>query len=158
MKFDEAFAQLIQFEGDYSNNPADPGGETRWGITRTIAEADGYSGDMRDFPLNAAKLLYKEHYWTPIRADELPEAVRYAMFDAAVNSGDYQAVLWLQRACGVKDDGAIGPVTLAAANAAQPDALKAKLIGLRLQLMTTLPSWPVFGKGWARRLATILTF
>ena len=102
MNFDTAFEKLVGFEGDYSNDKDDPGGATRYGITEQVARENGYSGSMRELPLDFAKAVYKRKYWDAIQADSLPPAVRYAVFDSAVNSGVGQATRWLQRALGVK--------------------------------------------------------
>lgn len=151
MKFDQAFDRLLGREGGYSNNAADHGGETRYGITIAVARANGYAGDMKTLPIDFAKAIYRKSYWIPCHCDDLPDAVRYDVFDAAVNSGGRQSAKWLQRAVGVADDGVIGPVTLAAV-ASCPNVAN-KFNGQRLQFMTTLPNWPQFGKGWARRIA-----
>lgn len=156
MTFDQAFHQLLGHEGGYSDHKADPGGATMWGVTERVARANGYTGPMRSLPVDVAKAIYKRDYWDAVRADEVPTAIRYSLFDGAVNSGVKQSVKWLQRALGVSDDGAIGPKTLAAAQAADGQALKAKMLGARLQFMTDLPSWPSFGRGWARRVASLL--
>jgi len=151
MNFDQSFAQLMHFEGGYSDNAADNGGKTNHGITEAVARQNGYTSDMRDLPIELAKAIYKRMYWDKCRCDDLPSAIRYDLFDAAVNSGPSQAVKWLQRTVGVSDDGMLGPVTLAACNATAH--LNSKFNGQRLLFMTTLPSWSVFGKGWARRIA-----
>lgn len=156
MKFDEAFTQLLGHEGGYSDHKADPGGATMWGVTERVARAHGYQGPMRDLPVSLAKQIYRAAYWDAVQADQLPAPVRYSVFDAAVNSGVSQSVKWLQRALGVSDDGAIGPKTLAAAQAADGHVLKAKMLGARLQFMTDLATWPSFGRGWARRVASLL--
>ena len=156
MKFDEAFTQLLGHEGGYVDNPADPGKATMWGVTERVARAHGYTGHMRDLPVALAKQIYRAAYWDAVQADQLPAPVRYSVFDAAVNSGVGQSVKWLQRALGVSDDGAIGPKTLAAAQAVDGQALKAKMLGARLQFMTDLATWPSFGRGWARRVASLL--
>lgn len=156
MTFDESFTKLLGHEGGYVDHPSDPGGATRWGVTERVARANGYAGHMRDFPEQAARHIYRREYWQAVRAEELPEAVRYAVFDAAVNSGVKQSIRWLQRALGVADDGVIGPVTLRAANAADPHALLGKLLAQRLEFMTSLPTWPAFGRGWARRVASLM--
>jgi lysozyme family protein len=111
---------------------------------------------MRDYPKSLAAAVYKSDYWDAIKADELPEAVRYPVFDAAVNSGPAQAVKWLQRALNVADDGKVGPQTINAARAADGDALARRMIGMRLQFMTSLRHWDAFGRGWARRIADVL--
>lgn len=155
MNFDEAFDRLIGHEGGYANDSRDPGGETMWGVTARVARANGFRGDMRDLPREKAKQIYRDLYWTPIKADELPEGLRFEVFDAAVNSGPEQAVKWLQRVVGAAPDGVIGPATMRAI--AQADALApARFSGVRLQFMTDLPTWGAFGKGWARRVASNL--
>lgn len=156
MDFDTAFNTLLKHEGGFSDHPSDPGGKTRYGITEAVAREAGYRGDMRELPIDLAKRIYKTRYWDAVRADELPEAVRYAVFDAAVNSGPRQAILWLQRAVGVKDDGIIGPQTLAAVRAADPERLLRRILAQRLRFMTGLPNWPTFGRGWARRVADLM--
>lgn len=156
MNFDQAFHTLLGHEGGYSNDPADPGGETMWGVTEEVARKSGYQGAMRDLPVELAKSIYRAKYWDAVRAAELPSAVRYSMFDAAVNSGPGQAIRWLQRALGVADDGKLGPITLAAAAQAPADALARKMLGQRLEFMTNLSTWPTFGRGWARRIAALL--
>ena len=156
MDFDTAFTTLLGHEGGYVNDPQDPGGETRWGVTVAVARAHGYVGDMRDFPQTAAKHIYRKAYWDSVRADELPPALRYAVFDAAVNSGPAQGVKWLQRAVGATDDGRIGPQTLAMARAAQPDFALRRMLAQRLTFMTDLKNWPRHGRGWARRVADLM--
>lgn len=156
MNFDQAFDILLRHEGGFSDHAADPGGKTRYGITEAVAREVGYRGDMRELPLDLAKRIYKDRYWDAVRAEELPVAVRYAVFDAAVNSGPRQAILWLQRAAGVKDDGIIGPQTLAAVRAADPERLLRRFLSQRLRFMAGLPSWPAFGRGWARRIADLM--
>lgn len=162
MNFDEAFTELLKHEGGYSNNPADPGGETNHGVTKRVAQANGYTGAMIDLRVDQAKAIYAKLYWMPIHADTLPADLRYTVFDAAVNSGVTQAVKWLQRALNVHDDGVIGPITLAGAKN-QPGYITAsKFNGQRLEFLTEVTGkggvllWPSFGRGWAKRIAAIL--
>lgn len=153
MNFDQAFDILLGHEGGYSNNPRDPGGETMWGITFRVARAHGYYGPMRDMPRDVAKGIYRKSYWSKIRADELPDVLRFDAFDTAVNSGVVQAVKFLQRAAGVPDDGIIGPQTLGAIRAADPQLIDKRFNGHRLRFMADLKVWPDFARGWARRIA-----
>lgn len=156
MKFDDAFDRLIGHEGGYSDHPSDPGGRTMWGVTERVARSWGYMGDMRDLPRDTAKELYKALYWNKVRADEVPESVRFDLFDTAVNSGVSQSIKLLQRAAGATDDGVLGAKTLAAARAMDPQLLDKRFSGYRLRFMTTLKNWPPFAKGWAARIATNL--
>lgn len=156
MNFDAAFTKLLGHEGGYSNNPADPGGATNWGVTERVARRYGYTGDMKDYPQGQAKVVYLAEYWSPIQAEKLPHPIRYAMFDAAVNSGVSQAIKWLQRAVGATPDGQIGPQTLSFLSDANANAIKLRLLAARLEFMTGLPNWPTFSKGWARRVASLM--
>lgn len=153
MNFDQAFEALIGHEGGYSNNPADPGGETMFGITARVARQAGYHGAMRSLPLATAKQIARNQYWAAVRADELPDQVRFDVFDASYNSSPKQAIKWLQRAAGATDDGIFGPGTMAAVDKSDPDALAKRFNGHRLKFMADLPTWGAFGKGWARRIA-----
>lgn len=156
MNFDDAFTKLLGHEGGFVDHPSDPGGATNWGVTQAVARAFGYAGHMRDFPQETAKAIYRKKYWDAVRAEELPSGVRYAVFDAAVNSGPRQAVMWLQRAIGANPDGIVGPQTILLSRAAHPDFLLRRMLASRLQFMTDLKTWPVFGRGWARRISDLL--
>lgn len=159
MTFDEAFERVLTHEGGFVNDSRDPGGATRYGITQAVARAQGYQGPMSALPLGTAADIYRRRYWDAVHADELPESVRFDVFDAAVNSGPVQAAKWLQHVLGVTEDGVIGPKTLAAA-AIAADApemnLRALFNGTRLMFMTNLKTWPAFSRGWARRIASNL--
>lgn len=157
MNFDRAFIKLLGHEGGYSNNPSDPGGETMWGVTKTVARENGYFGAMRDLPVDVSKAIYRRKYWDAVKAEELPPSLRYAVFDAAVNSGPKQAIKWLQEAIGASVDGVIGGQTISMSRAAQPDFAARRMLAARLEFMTNLKVWPVFSRGWARRIAGLLS-
>ena len=152
MTFDQAFARLLGSEGAYSNHPQDPGGETMWGVTKRVATSAGYTSPMRDMTQDQAKAIYKGLYWDAVGGDALGD-LAFHVFDAAVNSGVRQATRWLQQALGVPDDGVIGPATRLAI--AQCDKARAIRVfsAIRLDFLTSLPTWPDFGRGWARRIA-----
>lgn len=150
--FDRAFTALLGNEGGYSNQPDDPGGETMWGITLTVARANGYVGRMQEMPAEIAKTIYRKNYWLP-QFDDLPYAIAFQVFDGAVNSGIGQSVRWLQRAVNVADDGQLGPVTMAAVKAADPLKAAVRYNARRLQFMRRLTNWPASGRGWAGRIA-----
>lgn len=153
MPFDEAFNILMLHEGGYSNHAADPGGATRYGVTEAVARSEGYTGPMRDYPLSEARKVYRKRYWDAMRLDDLPAEIRFDLFDAAVNSGITQSVKWAQRILALKDDGIIGPATMQALSTCNRQKFLAKYNGQRLLFMTSLPTWPSFGRGWAKRIA-----
>ena len=155
MNFDDSFTRLLGHEGGFVDDPRDKGGATCWGVTEAVARVNGYTGPMRDLPQDVAREIYRARYWDSVRADELPDSVRFDVFDAAVNSGVRTAIMWLQASAGVAVDGALGPKTLAAVNAAGPVAA-ARFNGARLDAMTNMSGWPEFSRGWARRVAANL--
>lgn len=158
MNFDQAFDLLITHEGGFAHRPFsdDPGGATMYGVTEKVARANGYAGKMQDLTLDFAKSVYRKQYWDACQCDGMPDAIRYPLFDAAVNSGVSQAIKWLQSCVGVKVDGVVGPITRQAANMASPQVLRQQMIGKRLAFMTRLDNWSSNAKGWARRIASIL--
>lgn len=156
MTFDQCFQLLLAHEGDFADHPDDPGGKTRFGVTEAVAREYGYRGDMRELPLEVAQVIYRARFWEAVKAEQLPPGVRYFVFDAAVHSGPIQAIRWLQAAVGTAPDGVIGPVTLAACQAADAGELKASMLAKRLRFMAALPNWPSFSRGWARRVADLL--
>ena len=154
--FDNAFDLLIGNEGGYVNNQADPGGETNWGITKTVAVANGYAGDMRTMPKEAAKCIYKKMYWDKLQCDQLPFVVAFQLFDAGVNHGNSHAVKFLQRALSVADDGVIGAKTIAAVSKLEDLQIVLLFNVERINFYTNLKTFSTFGKGWIRRVASNL--
>lgn len=116
MTFDEAFRILIGHEGGYVNDPRDPGGETKFGISKRAYPNE----DIRNLTIERARAIYYRDYWIRSGCERAPEAMRFDLFDTAVNSGLSRAVRLLQLAAGVEDDGEIGPVTLKALRDAIP--------------------------------------
>lgn len=93
--------QLIDREGGYVNDPADPGEETNMGITLSVARTNGYHGDMVDLPRTFAYALYLKKYWQEPRFDLIDTifpALAEKMFDIGVNQGVSKPVHYLQRA------------------------------------------------------------
>lgn len=158
MNFDQAFDILIdpEHEGkDFSDNPADPGGATRYGCTERVARSRGYVGDMRELPLSFAKAVAKTDYWDKYHCDQFDGAIGFAVFDAAYNGG--HPAEWLQQSAGVTVDGVIGAQTIAALRAADPMRIVMRFTALRLYYLSDLKIWPSFSRGWAKRISNNLT-
>ena len=128
--FLDALTTTLTFEGGYSNNPADPGGETYCGISRRywpawpgwdLIPADGDMSAELALQLQApVREFYWHQFWLPLKLGEFGyPALAACVFDAAVNLGPGEAVRLLQGILGVAVDGVLGPVTLAAAQKAQ---------------------------------------
>lgn len=159
VNFMRVIALIFGSEGGYVDHPADPGGATNHGVTlATLSDCRGRvctKADVKALTKEEAAEIYRQKYWDAVRADELPSGVDYAVFDFGINSGTTRAIISLQRALGIADDGQIGPVTIAAAQKADPRRLIAAICDDRLRMMKSLKTWKVFGKGWGRRVAEV---
>lgn len=153
--FETALKHVLIDEGGYVNHPKDPGGETNYGITKRTARAHGYTGSMRSIPMSVVRTIYRKSYWDRVNGDALPAGVDYAVFDFCVNSGPGRAIPFLQRVVGVKQNGSIGPITLAAVDRVGPREAIQRLCANRLAWLKTLGTWRTFGKGWGRRVAGV---
>lgn len=154
MNFDVAFDRLISNEGGYVNNPADPGGETKFGISkRSYPDLD-----IANLAREDARAIYLRDFWQRGQMDQYDGAISFQVFDAAVNHGIETALRLLQRAAGVADDGHIGPVTVAAVKAKSVTDMVMLYIAHRIKFWTKLTTWEKFGKGWANRAADDLIY
>lgn len=161
--FERAVTFVIAEEGGYVNDPKDPGGATRWGVSirshrDDIGDLD-HDGDIdaedvRILPLDQAKAIYHEQYWTVIRGDELPGSLALALLDTAVNCGTRRAIILLQRSVAAVVDGEFGPDTLRRA-LRHRDIAATNLLTNRLAYYQTLSSYARYGKGWRNRVARL---
>lgn len=164
MNFDQSFTALIGNEGGYTTNPKDKGNWTGGvvgkglllGTKYGIAASQYPSVDIKNLSLDDAKAIYKRDYWDKCHTDELPEPVRFDMFDMAVNSGIGNAAMALQAAVGATVDGHIGVGTIAAMNTLDPQVVDKRFAAQRLLFLCSIKSWPDFGKGWVIRVANNL--
>lgn len=79
-------------KGAYSHDPADPGGETKWGISKR-AHSDV---DIKNLTRLEATAIYHEEYWLPSGCDSHPWPWDLIMFDTAVNLGGKRAGILYQ--------------------------------------------------------------
>lgn len=121
--------EIVGREGGYVNDPDDPGGATKWGVTIHTMRRLGLdlTGDGRVTPADVKRLtkaqaveIFVEHYYARPRIDLLPESIQASVFDMYVNAGG-NAVKILQRLLAefgetVAVDGALGPKTAQAAH------------------------------------------
>jgi lysozyme family protein len=154
MNFDIAINRVLSNEGGYVNHPDDPGGETKWGISKRSYPML----NIKDLTRDDAVEIYRHDFWIAGQMDKMPDAVAFNALDFAVNSGIQTALRKLQQAIGVADDGHIGPVTMSVMEKMSPHDLASKYIAARLKFMTQLKAWDTFGKGWANRIADNLVY
>lgn len=156
-RFQQAIAIVLQHEGGYINIGADPGGETKFGISkRSYPDLD-----IRNLTREQAIEIYRRDWWDKLRLGEINDADLAAkVLDLSVNVGREAGVKLLQRALRaagkqVTIDGIMGPETLKAANETNPQivlaALRSEAAGYYRLLVAQNPKLRVFEQGWLNR-------
>ncbi|MEE8288904.1 MAG: glycosyl hydrolase 108 family protein [Nitrosomonadaceae bacterium] len=151
---------IIRREGGFVNHPNDRGGPTKYGITqKTLSNYRKHEvtiDDVRDMKTDEAEAIYAKNFYQQPHIDKLPEELQPFVFDSAAHHGPYTAITFLQRACGVIEDGICGPRTRAAAAVGNSCGLLRDMIGIRRQffhaIVTEDPTQAVFLTGWLNRL------
>lgn len=171
----DALTAALQYtlvnEGGFSNDAADHGGATRFGITR--AEASRWLkrpvsvAEMREFPMDTAKAIYEAWYWLPLGCDKIIDGgVATCMFDIGVVRGigvppKYAQLICNEHGLGLVLDGHIGPKSLAAINSLNPHtfipAFAEKAAAGFRSIAARNPSQEVFLRGWLNRAKRLLT-
>jgi lysozyme family protein len=119
------FALLPEHDGQgFHVTPGDTGGATAWGITKptyatfTHRQVSEITDDMiRNITRDSAVPIYEKLFWRGLGCDQMPPPLGFMVFDFGCGTLKWAAVR-LQRLVGAKEDGSIGPKTLAAVNAA----------------------------------------
>jgi len=176
--FEEAYEKTSVFEGGYSNDEDDAGGETYRGIARnfwkkwegwviidTYKKSSGFpkkwSGITKiltkDERLNQlVEEFYKKNFWDEVRGDDITDQrVANNIYDFAVNSGVGRASRYAQRIVGTVEDGDIGQKTVSAINTYDPDEFILKFKNAReafyRRIVANDPSQEKFLDGWINR-------
>lgn len=152
------FNETESFEGGNANNPHDPGGATRKGVTQRVYTAWLTSQGRPNVSVFTAldtdiQGIYRVQFWNAVRGDDIYAGLDLVMVDSGWGSGPVTAIEWLQRLIGTGVDGHFGALTLAAL---QPHTGSAELINElcahRMEFFQSLPTWRYFGAGWTARL------
>lgn len=159
-RFSICLAETLKWEGGYSDHPKDPGGATMKGVTQRVY--DGFrarkglaKAHVRSIRSEEIEEIYREQYWRLICGDQLPAGVDLVLFDFAVNSGPSRAVRTVQQALGMRTDGDMGNVTLAAILSRDPVEIIERVSAGRLAFVKRLSTFSTFGKGWQNRIDAI---
>lgn len=168
MNFDQAFDELMESEGGWSDDARDPGNWTSGVVgkgdllgTKFGIAANTYSDiDIKNLTRDQAKAIYKRDFWDVWlnmegMTAELPDALLYELFDAGVNTGKGNARRFLQRTLGVAEDGKIGQVTIDALDTQLRELgvarVEMRYIAEVLDHCANLKTWGTYGRGWTKR-------
>jgi lysozyme family protein len=91
-EFRRALKFVLAHEGGYVNDPKDPGGETKWGISKKTYP----SLDIKNLSPEQASEIYAKDYWDPCGCDTLGWPLSAVAFDSAVNLGPVRIIGWLR--------------------------------------------------------------
>jgi len=153
VKFYEIIEIVLKHEGGYVNDPDDPGGETKYGISKRSFP----QYDIKNLSEEDAKDIYKRHYWEPSKAEKLPDYLRMDYFDMVVNSGQGNAVKVLQGAVNnspgdkIAVDGRIGPQTIKASKGLDLLRFRAYRVLYYAKLIIKKPTLEKYWFGWFKR-------
>lgn len=162
--FLKSFDRVFKHEGGFTNDPNDRGNWTsgKVGIGKLNGTKFGISAmaypnlDIRNLTLADAKEIYYKDWWIKLGMDRFCEAMRFQMFDAAINHGMRNATKIFQRTVNVKDDGIIGSNTMRAAGKSDMNDKLLRFNGFRLKFYTSIKTFDRYGKGWVNRVANNL--
>lgn len=153
--FNQAFDRLMVLEGGYSDHPRDRGGETRFGIS-----AAAYPDlDIANLTKEEAREIYLRDYWRVLRCDEIWWPLSEILFVFGVHAGVKTAARLLQDAANgvtgarLRQDGVIGPKTLAALEEADRVKLALGFVSNLLNHYRGCPDWWQWHDGWVNRVA-----
>lgn len=156
-KFNSAIKHTLLNEGGYVNDPVDPGGETKYGITKRTYP----TLDIKNLTEAQAIGIYFSDWWKKGPYEQIDNTeLAGKVFDTAVNVGASRAYKFLQQAVNAVGghlvvDGAIGPKTIVAINQGDaPSILKAfRLVHEQyyLNLIAARPSLGKYKNGWIKR-------
>ncbi len=163
--FEQAFERALLAEGGYKLHKVagDTGGLTYAGIARNPnPDWPGWAYiDAGETPPSQLVRDYcREGWWNPIRGDDIADqSVAFTLYSFATNSSPRLrptvAVKLAQLVAGATPDGVVGPKTLAAINAMNPELFVAKYALARLaryeQIVRSDRSQQKFLLGWLSR-------
>jgi len=160
--FDYALQKTLAAEGGYVFDESDPGGETKFGISKRAYPQE----NIRTLTLQRAKEIYYQDFWIPLSMDKVGHTRAAAeIFDTAVHVGKRRAIRITQRAlnylgAGLVVDGVIGKKTIAAINRSNRRDAEAVLKILNvvqgiwyIELVERRPRFRVYAWGWLKRIS-----
>ena len=160
--FNKTFEYILSVEGGYSNDKADKGGKTKYGIIEVEARKYGYKGDMKDLTKDIAEDIYKNKYYLSNNLDKIKDKrVALSIADWTINSGSWglkkaQQTINILKGDILAVDGVLGEKSIQAINSINPEMFLNQYHELQRKFYKAIvdnnPSQSVFLKGWLNRV------
>jgi lysozyme family protein len=144
--FEQALNFVLKHEGGYVNHPSDPGGETKYGISKRAYP----NVDIANLTMNEAAEIYRRDYWDKL-PNGIPDQLKFMLFDFAINAGINRAIKTLQKAIRVNPDGVWGSGSSAALSKMRVNDVIFNFTLERQMFYAGLSTFQTFGKGWTKR-------
>jgi len=156
-------ARILVHEGGYTNDKADPGGCTNFGVTifdaKKFWKADATCTDVKNMPKDVALGIIKKQYWDALNCDNLPAGVDDTIVDYGYNSGNSRAGKVLRRLLALPDtDWHVTDEVIAACRKRDSITLINAICDERIKFLEGLAIWPTYRKGWAIRVSEVRQF
>lgn len=143
-----AFTYILEVEGGYINDPKDPGGETKYGISKNAFP----KLVIKNLTRSDAKKLFHTHYWLPCYDDSMSFKIALISFDSCVHLGVGEGVKILQKSLKVSIDGKIGRKTRIALNTINQEELSLRMLASRMKSYQKTINYNIYGGAWTKRL------
>lgn len=125
----KAIKFALDWEGEYSWDKDDPGGETKWGVSKK-AYPDLI---IKDLTKDECISIHKRDRWDAMGCDDLPDKLDICVFDCALNMGITRAKVYLEQTQDWRD-----------------------YLMLRIQRYNDLgKTYPMFIRGWLNRAISL---
>ena len=173
-RYDWAANIVLEHEGLFSDNTADKGGATNYGISLRFLKNQGIDinddgqinlMDIKSLTAKKAKKIYKQYWWDKYNYEAINSIyIATKIFDMAVNMGAHQAHILTQRACNycgysLKEDGILGAKSVGVLNEiclyGRQQDLKYEIEDEQKwfyeNLVKEQPTLKIFLQGWLKR-------
>ena len=152
--FNKSLEFVLAMEGGYVNDPHDPGGATKYGISHRAYP----HLNIEALTLDDARTIYLRDYWlgSGAKVAAISPELAMIMFDTAVNMGVSTSIRLLQRVLHIKEDGVFGPITKNTLETADIPSTIDWYMTNRILRYADLEGWSRYRRGWIKRATSLL--
>ncbi len=136
-RLSKSLSFVLKWEGGYSNDPRDPGGETKFGISKRAHPTE----DIKNLSPERCLEIYYHDYWIPSSASKYPYPNCLAILDTAVNLGVARSLIFLGSNPTLESFDVQSYIT--------------NRVMYYIQIVKKNPTLQIYMKGWMNRVADL---